>query len=217
MTSSCEVAEPPACAWPELDPAAVVRPRPVRRGLPVDDQQARLIREAVARAAAEATKRGWRSGHEAGYEAGHREGVRAARAELTAVVHALSAAALDVEQRAATDLADAAQTIAVAALELAESIVGRHIEAAADPGADALARALAMAPPGRLVARLHPADVELFDATSLPDDGRVTIVADPSIERGGCVIEGGATTVDAQVGPAIARAREALLQPGAAA
>jgi flagellar assembly protein FliH len=204
--------EADTCPWPELDPAAVVRFRPARRGLPVDDQRAEMIRDAVARAAAEATRRGWRSGHDAGYDSGRREGLRGGRDELDAAVRALTAAAHDVERRAATDLADAAQAIAVAALELAESIIGRHIEAAADPGADALARALALAPPGRLAARMHPSDADLFDEAKLPTDGRVSIVADPAIERGGCVIEGGATTIDAQIGPAIARARQALTE-----
>jgi flagellar assembly protein FliH len=201
----------PAGAWPELDPAAVMRPRSTRGGLVVDEQRAQVIRQAVTRAAAEATKRGWRTGHDAGYETGANEGLRAARAQLDAVIATLTAAAHDVERRAATDLSEAAQTIALAALELAESIIGRHLEAAADPGADALARAMALAPPGRLVAHLHPDDAQLFDATALPSDGRVAIASDPSVERGGCVIEGGATTVDAQIGPAIARARQALL------
>jgi flagellar assembly protein FliH len=207
MTSSSDA------AWlAELDPSDVARPRGTRRtGSTFSDARADAVRAAVARAAAEATRRGFRDGHDAGYKAGHREGVRAAREETRAALTALHAAADDLERRAATDLAEASRTVAAAALELAEAIVGRHLEASADPGADALARALALAPGGPLTARLHPADIALLDTSLLPDDGRVTLVADPGIERGGCVLEGGATTIDAQIGPALARARQALL------
>ncbi len=212
MTSSSET------MWlDELDPADVARPRGTRRtGAVFNDARADAVRAAVARAAAEATRRGFRDGHDAGFKAGHREGVRAARDETRAAVAALHAAARDIQQRAATDLAEATRTIAAAALELAEAIIGRHIEAAADPGADALARALALAPNVPLTARLHPEDAALLDTSLLPEDGRVVVVADPAIERGGCVVEGGATTIDAQVGPALARARQALEDDGGA-
>jgi flagellar assembly protein FliH len=219
MTSSSDTISAPAAGWlTELDPANVVRPRSVRRsGATVDAERASAIRDAVARLAAEATQRGFRDGHDAGFDAGHREGVRAARAETQAALAALHAAAVDVEERAATDLADAAQAIATAALDLAEAVIGRHIEAAADPGADAIARALALAPSGRLVVRMHPDDIALLDTSALPPDGRAAVVPDPSIGRGGCIVEGGATTIDAQVGPALERARQAILDAGGAA
>jgi flagellar assembly protein FliH len=218
MISSSDTISAPAAGWlAELDPANVVRPRPVRRGATVDPERASAIRDAVARLAAEATQRGFRDGHDAGFDAGHREGVRAARSETQAALAALHAAAVDVERRAATDLADAAQAIATAALHLAEAVIGRHIEAAADPGADAIARALALAPSGRLVARMHPDDIALLDTAALPPDGRATVVPDRSIGRGGCIVEGGATTIDAQVGPALERARQVILDPGGSA
>src|SRR5579871_3106120 len=207
MTSSSD-----AMWLAELDPADVGRPRGARRaGAVFDDARADAVRAAVARAAAEATRRGFRDGHDAGYKAGHAEGVRAARDEARAALTALHAAARDIQHRAATDLAEASRTIAAAALELAEVIIGRHIETAADPGADALARALALAPNIPLSARMHPEDIALLDPSVLPDDGRVALVADAAVERGGCILEGGATVIDAQVGPAIARARQALL------
>jgi flagellar assembly protein FliH len=212
MTSSSDT------AWlAELDPADVARPRGTRRtGATFNDARADAVRAAVGRAAAEATRRGFRDGHDAGYKAGHREGARAGREETRAATAALHAAARDVHQRAAADLDEAARTIAAAALELAESIVGRHLETAADPGAEALARALALAPSGPLTARLHPDDIAILDTSLLPDDGRVALVADSAVERGGCVVEGGATVIDAQIGPALARARQALLDDAGA-
>ena len=215
MTSSSDTLAPPWLA--ELDPADVARPRSPRRAGAQESPRARAVSQAVAKAAALATERGFRDGHDAGYSAGHREGVRVARDETRAAVAALLAAARDLDQRAATDLDGAAQTIALAAIDLAESIIGRHVATSDDPGADALARALALAPAGAVTARMHPADLALLDTSVLPPEGRVTLVPDPRVERGGCVLEGGATTIDAQLGAALDRARAVVIdaEPGA--
>jgi flagellar assembly protein FliH len=209
MTSSSDTLAPSWLA--ELDPADVARPRAARRAGAPENGRAKALSQAVARAAAVATERGFRDGHDAGYAAGHREGVRAARDETRAAVAAIVGAAHDLERRAATDLDAAAETIALAALDLAESIIGRHVATTADPGADALARAMCLAPTGSVTVRMHPADLALLDASVLPPDGRVTLVPDPGVERGGCVLLGGATTIDAQIGAALDRARAAII------
>jgi flagellar biosynthesis/type III secretory pathway protein FliH len=64
---------------------------------------------------------------------------------------------------------------------------------------------------------MHPDDIALLDTAALPPDGRATVVPDRSIGRGGCIVEGGATTIDAQVGPALERARQVILDPGGSA
>ena len=43
------------------------------------------------------------------------------------------------------------------------------------------------------------------------EQASIELVADPSIEPGGCILEAGSTRVDAQLGPALRRARQALL------
>jgi flagellar assembly protein FliH len=113
-----------------------------------------------------------------------------------------------------TALQDIEREVVSVAFELATALVGRELEVARDPGADALTRAMALVPDrGEVVARLHPADAETFQRADRRAPGRepFTIVADPSVERGGCIVDVSTTQVDAQLGPALQRMREALL------
>ena len=103
--------------------------------------------------------------------------------------------------------------LARAAVDLASAIIGRELEVSVSPGADALARALALVPAGcTAVARLHPSDAASLEATPLPDaPGALTVIADPAVEPGGCILEVGDSRIDAQLGPALDRVRAALL------
>jgi flagellar assembly protein FliH len=175
-----------------------------------------------ARAAAEE-----RRGYDAGYQAGLAEGLAAGRAaaaaesaaavaRLETLAGALTAAADDLRRRQALDLTGLEDTLARAAVDLAAAVVGRELEVAASPGADALARALALVPAGSTaVARLHPADAaRLADGDAAQAGGTpnaVTIIPDPAIEPGGCILEVGDSRIDAQLGPALDRVRSALL------
>jgi flagellar assembly protein FliH len=169
-----------------------------------------------------------RAGYREGYEAGRAAGTesaraeeqaaaatrrRAQRAELDRALAALAAAAAELDARAALDLDELAGTIAGAAVDLAEAILGREVACSPTAGRDALARALDLTPPGvAAVARLHPDDAAAVGDPASIDPGRpVTVVADPAVERGGCLVEAGDCRVDAQLGPALARARAALL------
>jgi flagellar assembly protein FliH len=155
---------------------------------------------------------------DAGYQAGYAEGLaagraaagaeaRAAGARLERATSAVVAAAAGLARRQALELAGLEDTIATAAFELAAAVVGRELQLSVSPGADALARALALAPSGvAAVARLHPDDAA---SVSAPDFVRV--LSDPAVEPGGCVLEAGDCRIDAQLGPALARARAALL------
>lgn len=121
------------------------------------------------------------------------EALRQAAAELRAV----RAEALK------TDVHDAMTLVA----EVTEALVG-----ALPPKASAhrIAEALALAPEDEIaVVRLHPDDADT--ALSLPLDAKV--VADESVERGGCVVEVGPTRIDAQLGPALDRLRGVLGVP----
>jgi flagellar assembly protein FliH len=99
------------------------------------------------------------------------------------------------------------------AVDLAAAIVGRELEVSASPGADALARAMALVPAGSAaVARLHPSDVAVLGDGPYGDAaGKLTVIADPAVEEGGCVLEVGDCRIDAQLGPALDRVRAALL------
>jgi len=113
-------------------------------------------------------------------------------------------------------------------VDLASAIIGRELAVAVSPGADALARALALVPAGSVaVARLNPADAAILAEPGAEAAGpaagagfgggltgtpaTVTIIADPAVEPGGCILEVGDSRIDAQLGSALDRVRTALL------
>ena len=190
-----------------------------------------LLAEVVDKAAMEARARGFRAGHAAGYAAGVEEGrallaeQRRALAELdererarrteqidTLIANITQAVygALDLQQPLLEDLYG---LIADTAVELAEELVGHHLRVGECGARDALLRALRESPVKQnLVVHLHPADVELTAAIMAedPEWGDHPIVADERIERYGAVVVAENMEVDAQYGPAIARAKEVL-------
>lgn len=166
-----------------------------------------------------AWKVGYRDGHEEGFrdghEAGRSEGFELGRAEAVAAsqqaIQAISAEldSLHSDQLAQVHAVEAA-TVSLA-LEIAEMVIGHHVAAADDPGAAALVRALgSVRPNGQVVARLHPDDLELL--ATQPPGVRLELVADPSVGRGGCMLDAGASHVDATLTGALDRVR-AVLDP----
>jgi flagellar assembly protein FliH len=158
-------------------------------------------------------------GYDDGFRAGMAEGLAAGRAALAAesaahlarleaVVRSLDEAAADLRRRQALELAGLEDTLARTAVDLASAIIGRELAVAESPGADALARAMALVPAGATtLARLNPADAALVTE---PPSG-VTILPDPAVEPGGCILEVGDSRIDAQLGSALDRVRSALL------
>jgi flagellar assembly protein FliH len=143
----------------------------------------------------------------------------AADAQVQAVRRALQAlaqATQSLENRAVTPANELRDAVLQAAVELTETLLGRELAVAAEPGMDALRRALDLLPTGRPVSvRLHPADAsavrDALAAMSPGELGRdVVVVADPSIEPGGCIADCDATRVDAQLSTALARVRQVL-------
>jgi flagellar assembly protein FliH len=172
---------------------------------------------------------GYQSGYQAGLDTARQDAEaasRQARSEIEGALHALrqatdqATAALHSERRrleeAACDLA----------LQLAEAILAHELSVASNPGRDAVVRAVAHATgDGPTTVRLHPDDLahlgdraELSDPTSVHEAGYqgeaagvlapdARFVADPSVGRGGCVLEIGAAVVDASVDAALERVR----------
>ena len=160
-------------------------------------------------------------GRRAGFEEGRLEGLLRgaieARSELAGDIaelgRTLQHAAIDIEVQLG-ELADhMSRTVVDLALEIAAAIVDHEISVADSPGRAALARAIAVAPDrAELIARLHPDDAALLaDAADLAPGRSVTVVADPSIARGGCMLDAGGSRIDARVDTAFARVRAALL------
>ncbi len=174
----------------------------------------------------------WLAGREAGYE----EGRRAAAAEQARWVERAEARARaerDERARAFTAAleglgrtADAAvagltvrevlETAAGLAVDVAEALVGHHLEVEGCAARDAVARALTGVPRGSaVVVRVHPDDATLLaeapqQLAALAPTATLELVADPTVERGGCLADVGDRTVDAQLGAALARVREVL-------
>ncbi|MCW2640943.1 MAG: flagellar assembly protein FliH [Dactylosporangium sp.] len=139
--------------------------------------------------------------------------IQAIRVEQALV--AVSLAAADLQRRMVPVAAEFEDLIVGTAFALAEAVIGRELAVAAEPGRDAVARALALAPTGRPVTvRLHPADHETVTGGQpcpVEVEGRtVTLLADPSLQPGDAVAECDATTIDARIAPALARVREVL-------
>jgi len=158
-------------------------------------------------------------GYDDGYQAGLAEGLAAGRAAAAgesaaavgraeALFRSLVEAADDLRRRQALELKGLEDTLARTAFDLAAAVVGRELQLSSSPGADALARALALVPAGCMAtARLHPDDVASLGAA--PES--VAVIADPAIEPGGCILEVGNSRIDAQLGSALDRVRSALL------
>lgn len=134
------------------------------------------------------------------------------RTETAALVATLSAA---TERAVAADrlrLHELADELLDTALTLAEDVLGHDVRWSPSAGQDALRRALAVLGDdvATFVARLHPDDVESLGASLGPAGASFEVVADPTVGRGGCIVEAGAARVDARLGAAMARVRAAL-------
>jgi flagellar assembly protein FliH len=163
-------------------------------------------------------------GHAAGYEAGYAEGRRAAE-EAAELAERDGAARIDQAASALTQSAQAARlayeersaqlesAVPRFAFELLEVLFGRESVLAVDPGRDAVARALALDESTLpVVARLSPGDAAAIgDLAELTPCRPVTVVADPSVEPGGALVEVGSTTIDSQLSRALDRVREVMI------
>jgi flagellar assembly protein FliH len=160
-----------------------------------------------------------RRGYDDGYRAGMAEGLAAGRAamatesagmleRLAAVMRSFDEAAADLRRRQALELAGLEDTLARTAVDLASAIIGRELKVTESPGVDALARAMSLVPAGATAtARLNPADAALVT----DEPAGVSIIADPAVEPGGCILEVGNSRIDAQLSSALDRVRAALL------
>jgi flagellar assembly protein FliH len=155
---------------------------------------------------------GFVAGGREGYEAGREQATREVTARAALAIQALGQAAAQLLARDAVTLAELDGQVADFAVDVVAELLGRELQAVADPGAAAIARAVALVPSrGDLVARLHPADVALLgDVTDLTPGRPLTIVADAGVEQGGCVVDVGPCRIDAQIGAALDRVKLVL-------
>jgi flagellar assembly protein FliH len=164
-------------------------------------------------------------GHAAGYAAGlraaaadaqtnaerarlERDALRAdAATALRSALAALEAATTAVASSSELVLADADQALTAAAIELAESIIGRELSSDETSARVAVARALTGVDPSMVVdVRLNPIDLAVLGASELASSV-VNLIADPGLDRGDAVVDVPSGRIDARISSALERAR----------
>ena len=173
------------------------------------------LAEAIARGYQDGLAEGRAEGLAAGRAAALEDAARQQAEHATRVEQAIEALRVAVDEagrrhdEAITGLEGA---LVAGAFELAEALLGRELELATSPGRDAISRALRLAEgTGPVGAHLHPDDIAtLGELTSLAPGRELTVIADPGVERGGCVLQVGDGRVDARLGAALGRVREVL-------
>jgi flagellar assembly protein FliH len=171
-------------------------------------------------------------GHAAGYAAGRkqaekevaalRESIRAeaaraaelASAQLRSALDALARAAADLRARQAPVLQSVDASIAAAAIELAEAVVGHELATADGSARAALERASGAEVPVGTVVRVSPQDIALI-AAQAGDQPGIELVADDGLQPGDAVVELAHGSIDARVSASLARAKAALAEGSA--
>jgi len=153
------------------------------------------------------------SGFQEGFAAGLADAAAGDEAAISARISRLSEALVAAAEAASTLRAEAvsrAEREAVElAFELAEALLGREVSLRPTLSLEAVTRAVTLVPKGEdLIVRLHPGDVITPEELhALVADTSVKVIHAPEVELGGCVVEAGPCRIDAQVGPAMERAR----------
>ncbi|MGA7835179.1 MAG: FliH/SctL family protein [Acidimicrobiales bacterium] len=161
-----------------------------------------------------------RDGYEDGYADGQaRAALEADRRgeEQSARVNAALASLTDAVEKAQRLDGERRREIQSSAAELAftllEELFGRELALSTNPGRDAITRALALdhgTEPATV--RLNPRDIEVLGEFSDLEHGRtLTVLADPSVETGGALVEIGRSTLDGRLRTAIERVRGVLV------
>jgi flagellar assembly protein FliH len=156
------------------------------------------------------------------------EGFRKARAEVDAAIarHDAAERGLQSVTRALLQAIDQLQAHDGESMErvqhqavmfgaaLAEELIGRELRMSDDLVTATVDRAVAFTPDrGAIILRVHPIDLAIAREHAEGIDqivGRVDLVGDPTVERGGCVATVGPLRIDAQVGVALERVRAVL-------
>jgi flagellar assembly protein FliH len=165
----------------------------------------------------------WTAGYEVGMEQGMAMGRAATEADSAAadrraaiVANAFALAADRVASDLQNQFALATNSVLATAFEVAFAIIDRDLRDRPRTGEEALRAALAVVPTHEpCMARLHPSDAALLNgsdevAALVAGRTEVTIVSDPSVASGDCMIDMTSARVEHRLDEALARVRTAL-------
>ncbi|MGJ3192699.1 FliH/SctL family protein [Paenarthrobacter sp. FR1] len=179
--------------------------------------------------------RGFVQGHAAGYAAGmqaaaaeqlhlqarlraeHDETLDAGRSAVARAVQLLQAAANAAQRRQEVAMDEVQDVLAAGAIELAEAILGYELAQGQNTARAALERALGTQGRGSTgvehvtQVRLNPGDLAALAASGVVDVAGVELKADAALNPGDAVGEYPDGWIDARIGSALERARQALL------
>lgn len=139
-----------------------------------------------------------------GFEQGRREGLQAARSEVDAtllrmeqIIQAMAEPLLAVEEQVEGELLQLA-------IAIARQIIRRDLQVEPEQVVSVVREALAALPSSSLKVRiqLHPEDAQIVREKLIPSDDSEQpwkITDDLSLTRGGCIVEGESSRIDASV------------------
>ena len=175
-------------------------------------EHGRLLAEARVEA------EGIRRAAQADAERLRREAVAEGRERGLSAVTELLASARALAQRARREADEDLRRLAV---RIAEKLLGRELELSPDAVTDVAAQALQQAGAARqLIVRAHPDDVEALERGKprlierARAQAQVSVRADASVERGGCIVESELGVVDARLSTQLDAIERALKGSG---
>lgn len=131
-------------------------------------------------------------------------------AEHRTALAALVLAAEQLREAAGQVCAQLADDATELSLAVTHEVLGRELLLAADPGADAVRRALGVLPTGHPVrVRLHPEALDSATVSDLAERG-VEVVADHALSAGEALVETDEAVIDLRISTALERLAEVL-------
>lgn len=164
--------------------------------------QARAEAERILAEAEKNARLAERKGEQKGRDAGFREGL----AEVSMVAERIRSVLVRLTEEKDRMLASAEDELASLALEIAEKIVKRSCEEYRETAVENIRHALTgIGESSEVTIRVNLEDIDISQThlmdfqSACSDGGKIKIVPDPSVERGGCIVETGSCRIDATV------------------
>ena len=178
-----------------------------------------ILRKVEARAAEilkEAKEEGLSVGKEEGAQSALEEARREAKSEVATAVTAFQTAVSELNSARRETMAESDTEMLALVLGVARLVLAREIRTDKTLIIEQIRRAATfLAEASEITVKLHPVDLKVAQNSvdNLVPEGksmRLSIVADKSVERGGCLLEGNRGTVDARISTQLDRIRAAF-------